>query len=119
MDRVIEALRSASTQHIEKLQDWLRIPSVSTDSNHAPDVRRAGEWVRDELRDAGFEVRIDETPRHPVVVAKWHGAPDAPTLLVYGHYDVQPPEPLELWRHGAFEPTIEGDDLIARGQLRV
>ena len=115
MQNVIDTLRSQSASHVEKLKEWLRIPSVSTDSNQKGEVRRAGEFVRDELADAGFEVRIDETPGHPVVLAKWHGAEGAPTLLVYGHYDVQPPEPLELWRHGAFEPTIEGDDLIARG----
>ncbi len=115
MENVVETLRAARADHIEKLKTWLRIPSVSTDSARSGDVRRAGEWILAELREAGFEARIDETPRHPVVLAKWHGAPGAPTLLVYGHYDVQPPEPLDLWRHGAFEPTVEGDDLVARG----
>jgi len=115
MESVIESLRAARQTHVDKLVEWLRIPSVSTDSSRRADVRRAGEWVLAELRGAGFEARIDETPRHPVVLATWHRAVGAPTVLVYGHYDVQPPEPLELWRHGAFEPTLEGDDLVARG----
>jgi len=115
MQKIVDTLREAQSTHVEKLIDWLRIPSVSTDSARIQEVRQAGEFVLNELQSAGFEARIDETPGHPVVLAKWHGAPDAPTLLVYGHYDVQPPEPLELWRHGAFEPTIEGEDLIARG----
>ena len=115
MTEIVDALREAREAHIEKLKDWLRIPSVSTDSTRKDEVRRAGEFIRDELVDAGFAVRLDETPGHPVALGKWDGAPGAPTLLVYGHYDVQPPEPLELWRHGAFEPTVEGENLIARG----
>lgn len=115
MERVIDSLRAARSAHVAKLTDWLRIPSVSTDSSRKADVRRAGEWALAELRAAGFEGRIDDTPRHPIVFAKWHGAPGAPTVLVYGHFDVQPAEPLDLWRHGAFEPTLEGEDLVARG----
>lgn len=115
MEQVIAALREQRQQHVDRLMEWLRIPSVSTDSNHDADTRRAGEFILDELRNAGFEARMHETPRHPVVTAEWLGAPGQPTLLVYGHYDVQPPDPLELWRHGAFEPTVEGVNLVARG----
>ncbi|MGE4620458.1 MAG: dipeptidase [Planctomycetota bacterium] len=115
MQDVIERLSEGRQQHIDRLVDWLRIPSISTDSQRSGDVRNAGEWILDELSNAGFEARLDETDGHPVCFASWTGAEGAPTVLIYGHYDVQPPEPLELWRHGAFEPTLEGDDLIARG----
>ncbi|HIA28393.1 MAG TPA: dipeptidase [Planctomycetes bacterium] len=115
MNEVVQKLAEQKAEHVARLEEWLRIPSVSTDSARKEDVRKAGEWVRDELSWAGFETRIEETAGHPVVVAKWHGARGAPTVLVYGHYDVQPPEPLDLWRHGPFEPTVEGDNLIARG----
>ncbi|MEE2857479.1 MAG: dipeptidase [Planctomycetota bacterium] len=115
MHEIIEKLSGDRQQHIDRLVEWLRIPSISTDSQRGGDVRRAGEWILEELATSGFDARLDETEGHPVCFASWTGAAGAPTVLIYGHYDVQPPEPLELWRHGAFEPTIEGDDLIARG----
>ncbi len=115
MDKVLKALRAGRDEHVDRLKEWLRIPSVSADSAHRADVRRAGEFILAELRGAGFQTKLVDTPGHPVVVAEWLGAKGAPTLLVYGHYDVQPPAPLELWRHGAFEPTVEGRNLIARG----
>ena len=115
MQDVIEQLSAGREEHVQKLIEWLRIPSVSTDSSLKSEVQKAGQWIQAELRDAGFETRLDETEGHPVCFAQWNGAEGAPTLLIYGHYDVQPPEPLELWRHGAFEPTLEGEDLIARG----
>lgn len=115
MQEVIQALRDGASDHVERLKDWLRIPSVSTETERAGDVRAAASFVFDELQEAGFDTQLHETPGHPIVLAQWLGAPDAPTLLVYGHYDVQPPEPLELWRHGAFEPTVEGTNLVARG----
>lgn len=115
LDDVIETLRAQRDVHVERLKEWLRIPSVSTDSRRRADVRRAAEFIEHELRDAGFQTRIAETPGHPVVLAEWCQAAGRPTVLVYGHYDVQPPDPVELWRHGPFEPTVEGDDLVARG----
>ena len=115
MHEIIETLSGDRQQHIDRLVEWLRIPSISTDRQREGDVRRAGEWILGELATSGFDARLDETEGHPVCFASWTQAVGAPTVLIYGHYDVQPPEPLELWRHGAFEPTIEGDDLIARG----
>jgi acetylornithine deacetylase/succinyl-diaminopimelate desuccinylase-like protein len=115
MKEIIERLSRERQAHIDRLVEWLRIPSISTDSQRTGDVRRAGEWILDELSSSGFEARLDETDGHPVCFGSWTSADGAPTVLIYGHYDVQPPEPLELWRHGAFEPTIEGEDLIARG----
>ena len=115
MQRVIQTIDDRAQDAVDRLTEWLRIPSVSTESCHAEDVRAAGEFVLAELKEAGFEARITETPGHPVVTAEWLGAEGAPTVLVYGHYDVQPPDPLDLWRHGPFEPTIEGRNIVARG----
>ena len=101
---------------LAELKDFLRIPSVSTQEQHRPDMQRAAEWLRDHLIAAGVPLTvIMETPGHPIVYAEWMVDPDAPTVLIYGHYDVQPPDPLELWRTEPFEPTQIGDDLFARG----
>jgi acetylornithine deacetylase/succinyl-diaminopimelate desuccinylase-like protein len=108
----IERERSA---YLETLLAYLRIPSVSTDPAHAADVRRCAEFLRDRMSDAGLAARLIETARHPLVYAEWLGRPGAPTVLFYGHYDVQPPDPLEEWRHPPFEPTIEGEQIVARG----
>jgi len=96
---------------------FLRIPSVSTLPEHADDIRRAAEFVRDDLKTSGMEnARLIEAPgRHPLVYADWLHAPDKPTLLLYGHYDVQPAEPLEEWHTPPFEPTIANNNVYARG----
>jgi acetylornithine deacetylase/succinyl-diaminopimelate desuccinylase-like protein len=104
------------TRFQDELFDFLRIPSVSARSEHDGDTRRAAAWVADRMRDAGMSAEIHNTPGHPVVLGEWSGAgPEAPTLLVYGHYDVQPPEPLDLWESPAFEPTVREGNLFARG----
>jgi acetylornithine deacetylase/succinyl-diaminopimelate desuccinylase-like protein len=98
------------------LKTFLRIPSISTLAEHKGDVRRAAEFVLSELRAAGLErTELIEGPGNPLVYAEWLGAEGKPTLLMYGHYDVQPPDPLDEWRSPPFEPTIRGDDLFARG----
>ncbi|HSG48093.1 MAG TPA: dipeptidase [Longimicrobiales bacterium] len=100
----------------EELFDFLRIPSVSARSEHDVDTRRSAEWLADRLRDAGLSAEIMETPKHPVVVGEWKEAgPDAPTLLIYGHYDVQPPEPLDEWTAPPFEPEVRDGRIYARG----
>ena len=100
----------------DELFEFLRIPSVSARSEHSPDIRGAAAWVGHRLTDAGLKASVIETPGHPVVLGEWRGAgPDAPTILVYGHYDVQPPEPLEEWASPAFEPTVRDGNLYARG----
>ncbi|MDT8341030.1 MAG: dipeptidase [Longimicrobiales bacterium] len=100
----------------EELFDFLRIPSVSARSEHDGDTRRTAEWLADRLRDAGLTSEVMETPGHPVVLGEWRGAgPDAPTLLIYGHYDVQPPEPLEEWTSPPFEPEVRDGRIYARG----
>lgn len=102
----------------EELNDFLRIPSVSARSEHRPDMRRAAEWLAERMRDAGLEVSIEETPGHPIVLGEWRGAGEgAPTVLIYGHYDVQPAEPLELWTSPPFEPTVRAGRIYARGSV--
>ncbi len=111
-------LAGAQTRIHDELNDFLRIPSVSARSEHAPDVRHAAEWVAAQCKAIGLTtVEVIDTPGHPVVLAEWRGAPGKPTVLIYGHYDVQPPEPLELWTSPAFEPTVRDGKLFARGSV--
>ncbi|MEK7408967.1 MAG: dipeptidase [Acidobacteriota bacterium] len=101
---------------LEGLKAFLRIPSISTLPAHTADVRRAAEFVRAELAAAGLNnAELIEGSGHPLVYAEWLGAPGRPTLLLYGHYDVQPVEPLEEWKSAPFEPDIRGDNIYARG----
>jgi len=97
------------------LCELLKIPSVSADSRHRPDVRRAAEWVAGQFRSLGLTVELCETAGHPIVYAESLAAPGAPTVLVYGHYDVQPPDPLDEWTSPPFEPTRRDGNLYARG----
>lgn len=101
----------------EELFDFLRIPSVSAKSENNPDVARAAEWLRKSLEEAGLEAAVHPTGGHPVVIAEWRNAPGAPTLLIYGHYDVQPAEPLDLWTSPPFEPTMRNGNIYARGSV--
>ncbi len=101
---------------LDELYAFLRIPSVSTLPEHRGDIDRAAAFVADGLRRAGLEnVEIIPTPRHPLVYADWLHAPGKPTLLCYGHYDVQPPDPLDLWLSPPFEPTLRDGNIYARG----
>jgi acetylornithine deacetylase/succinyl-diaminopimelate desuccinylase-like protein len=106
---------------LEELSEWLRIPSVSADPAHADDVRRAGEWVCEFVRAAGGEAGLVETSApHPLAVGEIPastGAAEAPTVLLYGHFDVQPPTPLELWDSPPFEPEVRDGHLYARGAV--
>ena len=102
----------------DELFDLLRIPSVSARSEHDPDTARAAQWVADNMSNAGLRATVHPTAGHPIVVGEWRGAgADAPTVLIYGHYDVQPAEPLELWHSPAFEPTVRDGKLFARGSV--
>ena len=117
------AVRAFVQKHHQSLYDdldaWLRIPSISADPAHADDVRRSADWLVARLRAAGFPtVEVWETDGHPAVFAEWPAAdPDAPAVVVYGHHDVQPVDPLELWETPPFEPTIRGEELFARGAI--
>lgn len=110
-------LQSARTRQLEELEEWLRIPSISALPAHKQDVRRAAEWLVDHLQRIGLHnVRLIESDIHPLVYADWLDAgPDAPTVLCYGHFDVQPVDPLDKWASSPFEPSVRGDDLYARG----
>lgn len=99
----------------EKLFELLRIPSVSADSTHQPDIARAADWVEAELRGMGLAVERLETPGNPVLYAESKPVPGKPVALVYGHYDVQPPDPLDEWITPAFEPTVRDGAVYARG----
>ena len=103
-------------RYLKELSELLAIPSVSTDPERVPEIKRCAEWLAGHMRGIGLQnVQIMPTQGHPVVYADWLGAPGKPTVLIYGHYDVQPPEPLELWTSPPFEATVRGDDLYARG----
>ena len=101
----------------EELFDFLRIPSVSAKSENDADVARAAEWLKTSLEKAGLKGTIYPTAGHPVVIGEWRNAPGAPTVLVYGHYDVQPAEPLDLWTSPPFEPTIRNGNIYGRGSV--
>jgi len=113
---VAEYIETKRDEHLTELGEFLRIPSVSTKSEHKPDIERAAKWLAEKLRAAGMEkVEILPTDGHPMVYAEWLQAPGKPTILIYGHYDVQPAEPLDLWTSPAFEPTVRNGKLYARG----
>ncbi|WP_075618456.1 dipeptidase [Paenisporosarcina indica] len=103
-------------EHLDELKQFLRIPSISSLSEHKQDMQTAAEWLAGSLKDAGLEnVSIDETKGHPVVYADWLHAEGKPTILVYGHYDVQPVDPLNLWKSEPFDPQVRDNKLFARG----
>ena len=103
-------------QYVKELSDFLRIPSISSLSEHADDVKQAAEWVAQRLRNAGMEaVEVMPTGGHPVVCGQWLHAPGKPTVLIYGHFDVQPADPLELWTTPPFEPEVRDGRIYARG----
>jgi acetylornithine deacetylase/succinyl-diaminopimelate desuccinylase-like protein len=104
------------TRFLQELEQFLRIPSVSTLPEHRGDIDAAAEFVARSLREAGLEnIEIIPTEKHPLVYADWLHAPGKPTVLCYGHYDVQPPDPLDQWLSPPFEPTIRDGNLYARG----
>lgn len=116
MNAVEDWLAAHEAEGIETLKAFCRIPSVSTDPAFADHIRAASGFVADRLAEAGFPaVEIIETGGHPVVLAEWCETPGAPTVLVYGHYDVQPPDPLDKWHTAPFEPEVRDDRLYARG----
>ncbi|MDQ6679006.1 MAG: M20/M25/M40 family metallo-hydrolase, partial [Acidobacteriota bacterium] len=103
-------------RYLEELKEFLRIPSISTLPDHAGDVKRAAEFTAAALRQAGMEnVEVIETARHPLVYADWLHAEGKPAVLCYGHYDVQPADPLEVWRTPPFEPEVRDGNIFARG----
>jgi len=116
MDNVIDFVNVNRDRYLEELKALLAIPSISALPEHTPDVRRCAEWCADEMRRIGLQnVRLIDTPGHPVVYGDWLNAPGAPTILFYGHYDVQPVDPLDLWESPPFEATVRDGEIYARG----
>jgi len=116
-DEALTYAQSHQSEALEDLKTFLRIPSVSTLPEHQPDMQRAAQWLADKFTTLGLQhIAIMPTAGHPVVYADWlHAGVQAPTLLIYGHYDVQPADPLEEWSTPPFEPTVRDDKLYARG----
>ncbi|WP_293853879.1 dipeptidase [uncultured Alsobacter sp.] len=115
-DPVEARLAAEQGRLVEELKAFVRIPSVSTDPAYRDGIAAGSAWLANRLRAAGLgEVEIHATAGHPAVTAAWRGAPGAPTVLVYGHYDVQPPDPVDQWRSPPFEPTIRDNRLYGRG----
>ncbi len=116
MEYIIEYVRTHRQQHLDELFQLLRIPSVSTLPAHTDDMAACAKFLADNLGQLGMKrVQIMPTQRHPVVYAEWLELSEAPTILIYGHYDVQPAEPLELWDSSPFEPYIRDGEIYARG----
>jgi acetylornithine deacetylase/succinyl-diaminopimelate desuccinylase-like protein len=113
----LDYLQANRERFLAELIEYTAIPSISTDPGCKEEIQRAAEWTADQLRTIGMSsVEILPTPRHPVVLGEWLGAgPDKPTILVYGHYDVQPPDPVESWHSQPFQPEVLGENLYARG----
>lgn len=115
----MKPIEYAQTNHdrfLQELLEYLRIPSISTDAAHRSDVARCADWLAEHLRNIGVKsVVIEETPGHPIVYAEHIEDPSKPTYLLYGHYDVQPPDPLDLWESPPFEPTVRDGKIFARG----
>src|SRR5690242_7778659 len=101
---------------LTELDEFLRIPSISTQTEHHEDIRRAAQWVADYLARAGLKhVQVIPTAGHPLVYGDWLRASGQPTVLIYGHYDVQPADPLDAWHSPPFVPTVRDGNLYARG----
>jgi len=114
---VLKTIEGRKDQSLSALMEFLRIPSVSTKPDHAADMQRCAVWVQDRLKFAEMSTHVVQTPGHPIVVAKNTHEAGRPTVLFYGHYDVQPPEPLEQWTTPAFEPTVRDGAVYARGAV--
>jgi acetylornithine deacetylase/succinyl-diaminopimelate desuccinylase-like protein len=116
MENILSFIESNHSRYLSELKELLAIPSVSSQSERKPEMRRTAEWLKNHMMNIGLQnVQILETGGHPVVYADWFGAANKPTILIYGHYDVQPEDPVDLWTTPPFEATIRGENLYARG----
>ena len=115
VSKVDKYLAANSERRLGELKKFLRIPSVSADSRHKADVRKAADFVLSQFRSSGLDAELVKTAGHPIVYGSWLEAAGAPTVLVYGHYDVQPPDPLDAWDSPPFSPTVRGGKIFARG----
>jgi acetylornithine deacetylase/succinyl-diaminopimelate desuccinylase-like protein len=115
MQQILDFLTARQDTALHELCQFLRIPSVSADSAYIPQMQACANWVLQAMTDAGLQATIYPTAGHPIVYGERLVDPALPTVLIYGHYDVQPPDPLDLWTTPAFEPTIRDGRLYARG----
>jgi acetylornithine deacetylase/succinyl-diaminopimelate desuccinylase-like protein len=116
MNNVIDFINTHRDRYVEELKAYLAIPSISALPQHQADVKRCAQWTSEEMSRIGMQnVRLIETPGFPVVYGDWLGAQGAPTILFYGHYDVQPVDPIELWESPPFEATVRDGEIYARG----
>jgi acetylornithine deacetylase/succinyl-diaminopimelate desuccinylase-like protein len=116
MKKILSYIESHHDRYLLEVKELLAIPSVSSQSERKPEMRRTAEWLKNHMKNIGLQnVQILETEGHPVVYADWLSAVGKPTILIYGHYDVQPEDPVDLWTTPPFEATIRGENLYARG----
>jgi len=116
MEKVIQHINSHRDEYVNQLKEFLRIPSISTNPENKGDVERCAQYVAEQMRSVGLTgVQVFETGGHPLVYGEWLGAPGQPTVLYYGHYDVQPVDPVELWTSGPFDPVVRDGYIYARG----
>lgn len=115
LDNVLQTIDDGSEQSLDGLKEFLRIPSVSTDDHYAADIRKCADWLSGTIRKIGLDAQVLPTAGHPVVVARNEHKPGRPTVLFYGHYDVQPPDPFDQWTTPPFEPAVRDGAIYARG----
>jgi len=116
METVIKYIKDNRDNYLEELKDYIRIPSISTLKSNIPDIKKCSRFVADSLKKVGMKkVKIIPTSGHPLVYGEWMGAPGKPTVLIYGHYDVQPVDPIELWKSPPFDPVVKSGKIWARG----
>jgi len=116
MEQMLSLVDQNKERYINELRDLIAIPSVSSQKNHDTDIRRCAEWVANHMIAIGMQkAQVFETPGHPIVYSEWLGAPGKPTVLLYGHYDVQPVDPVNLWSSPPFELSLRGENMYARG----
>jgi len=115
-EAALQYARKNKGKFLNAFKEILTIPSVSTDPVYSADIRHAAEWIAAQLHGLGMQkVKIFPTAKHPIVFGEWLGAAGAPIVLIYGHYDVQPADPLNMWKTGPFDPVVRGEDIYARG----
>ena len=116
LEKALAYAQSNHERYLSELKEYVRIPSISTLPEHKADLQRTAEWLAAQMQRMGLQnVAVMPTAGHPVVYGEWLEAPGKPTVLVYGHYDVQPVDPLDEWQTPPFEPTVRGDEMYARG----
>ena len=117
MDNILNYIEQEKDRYLNELIDFLKIPSISSSPEHTGEVKKCAEWTASKIKEIGIDdVRIIPTAGHPIVFAQWMGAgPDAPTILIYGHYDVQPVDPIDLWDSPPFEPVVKNGKIFGRG----